>query len=343
MNAYRPQAITMTGATGQLGCALLRHFAVEHPDLQLRLLVRRDSPSFRNPQFQELLTSFRGSVQLVFGDLRNLRLSRSERALLAGSDGGVWHFAANLNLRPDNPTIAQETEAVNLEGTRQVLELCGERGDGRLFYISTAFIAGIQAGVAYEDRLAPGSSFRNSYERSKAQAEQLVQGAMARGVTATIFRPSLVIEDRERASPRSLPRIFAAAIRAVCREGSGIIPLPVSETVSINMVPGSFVTQAMVHLAACRNCGKTYHLTARRSTTFKDIGVVLNRLYPSIRFVHNHPSSSFLGRMLDELKGYWTNGLHFDRSNLEEDLTESLVDEVDWPEIIDRELGPLPA
>src|SRR5260370_36952060 len=59
-------------------------------------------------------------------------------------------------------------------------------------YLSTAFVAGRHRGRFSERDLDLGQSFRNSYERSKFEAELLVRSAMT-DVPITVIRPSIVM------------------------------------------------------------------------------------------------------------------------------------------------------
>jgi long-chain acyl-CoA synthetase len=56
-------------------------------------------------------------------------------------------------------------------------------------YVSTAYVAGDRRGTAYEDDRETGA-FRNSYERSKHEAEALVRSST---LPWTIARPSIVV------------------------------------------------------------------------------------------------------------------------------------------------------
>ena len=83
---------------------------------------------------------------------------------------------------------------------RRLLEFaqeCQAEGGLRCFsYISTAYVAGDHPGSFSEDQLNVGQGFRNGYERSKFEAEQLVSRAAAR-LPVQIFRPSIIVGETE--------------------------------------------------------------------------------------------------------------------------------------------------
>ena len=89
--------------------------------------------------------------------------------------GTVIHSAASVAF--DLPI--EEARAINVEGTRRVLDFAGAVPDlQRVAYVSTAYVAGDRRGTVYEDDRETGT-FRNSYERSKHEAEAVVRSSTA--------------------------------------------------------------------------------------------------------------------------------------------------------------------
>ena len=101
--------------------------------------------------------------------------------------------------RCPSPCPCEDSRRVNVAGTRRLLEfaeLCRERGGLRKFaYVSTAYVAGDHAGLFREDELDVGQGFRNSYERSKFEAERLVREHTDR-LPVQIFRPSIIVGEQ---------------------------------------------------------------------------------------------------------------------------------------------------
>ena len=78
----------------------------------------------------------------------------------------------------------------------ELAELCRRRGGLRRFsYVSTAYVAGTHDGEFSEDQLDVGQGFRNPYERSKFEAEQLVRAYRGR-LPIQVFRPSIIVGER---------------------------------------------------------------------------------------------------------------------------------------------------
>lgn len=345
MRIYCPRAIALTGATGQLGRAWLRTVAAEHPDVQLRLLVRGSSPALRDPQFLTLLKRFRSGVTLIEADLGALRLNAAQITALTSADGGLWHFAANTNLSASSDRAAQQAHEVNGKGTAALLAICEASPPNRFFHLSTAYVAGRRTGRVCETELHVNGPFRNRYEQSKAEAEQAVRDAFARGLRGAIFRPSLVLEDDD-AQAHSLAHLFATAVALSMRHGSRELTLRCPPDAAMNMVSEPFVITAMLQLAAETAGGTTYHLTARKPMTFAAIGEMLNERVPGFRLAFapglraaqlDRPSQ-FLDRVFSDLHPYLTSDIMFDRTHTDRAIGDRLPSEIDWPATVERRL-----
>src|SRR5277367_5353654 len=96
MDAYCPQRLALTGATGALGFAFLRRHFQRDPKLKASLLVRRSSAAFQSDGFQSWLRANEQRVTLIEGDVR--QLGKTELDALLEGDGGLWHFAAMTSL-----------------------------------------------------------------------------------------------------------------------------------------------------------------------------------------------------------------------------------------------------
>ncbi len=89
----------------------------------------------------------------------------------------IIHCAASVSF--DLPL--DEARAVNTAGAARVAELAARtavRGNGlrRIVHVSTAYVAGQRTGTFGEDQMTIGLPFRNTYEQTKHEAEQLLRG-----------------------------------------------------------------------------------------------------------------------------------------------------------------------
>ena len=160
--------VLVTGASGMLGGAVARSLAQRGDDV---VLMQRRPSGLDLPE------------RLV-----DLRDRDAVQSALRGMDG-VIHLAAKVNVVGPWADYA----AVNVDGTRTLLEAAREAGVGRFVQVSSPSVA--HAGrslVAAPAGPADPASARGSYSRSKAMAEQLALAAHGPGFAVIAVRPHLV-------------------------------------------------------------------------------------------------------------------------------------------------------
>jgi thioester reductase-like protein len=266
-------AVLLTGATGFVGMEILARL-LERSDAEVLMLVRAADEAAAESRVGNTLEclfgsehAYRDRVSPVRADLERpgLGLSAAERESLAENVTSVVHSAASISFT----LPLAEARRVNVEGTRQVLELaelCERRGGiENLSYISTAYVAGDHPGVFGEHQLDVGQGFRNSYERSKFEAERLVR-THANRLPIQIFRPSIVVGE-EATGWTAAFNVLYAPLKAFAR---GALPaLPARRPAPVDVVPVDYVADAVFELSRrpVEGC-PTYHLVAgRRATT----------------------------------------------------------------------------
>ncbi len=102
---------------------------------------------------------------------------------------------------------------------------------------------------------------------------------------------------------------------------------------NINMIHSDWVIAAMSDLARLPSGpGRTYHLTAPRSTYFRDIAVILEKIVPNLK-VEFEPdlkrsdlpsASKIFDKAVTEIRPYFDAEIHFDRTNTERDLSPGM-------------------
>jgi nucleoside-diphosphate-sugar epimerase len=151
--------------------------------------------------------------ELLIADLSQplMGLDRARWQALAREIDGIVHSGALTEWgRP-----AAHYEAINVEGTRRVIELA-QAADVPIHLISTIFVLALTEAAG---EVRPENLVRN-YIGSKLASERLVQ---ASGVDHTIFRPTnLVGDSRTGASIR--PQIVQALADFVCRGHAPYFP-----------------------------------------------------------------------------------------------------------------------
>jgi len=197
--------------------------------------------------------------EVLEGDVTkmHLGLSGAEYKRLVSHVTEIWHVAGLYDLSADAATL----RAVNLEGTRGVLELArASRRLERLHHFSTAYVSGDREGVILEDELDIGQGFHDPYERAKFHAERLVRRAMP-DLPATVYRPSIVVGDSRTGEVDRFQGPYYLAILLVASPIGVPLPLPGHGLAPLNVVPVDFVVEAALSLGAnAAAVGKTVHL-----------------------------------------------------------------------------------
>src|SRR5512133_153897 len=198
-------------------------------------------------------------TEVVEGDVEHMHLglSGAEFKALARDVTDVWHLAARAHLGADRG----EMRRVNVEGTRNVVELCAAaRRLRRLNHFSTAYVSGDRVGVILEEELAMGQRFHNPYEETKYQAELLVRRAQAE-LPATVYRPSIVVGDSRTGEIDRFEGPYALAILLVASPLAVPLPLPGDAVAPLNVVPVDFVIEAVLSISENpAGAGRTVHL-----------------------------------------------------------------------------------
>ena len=195
--------VFMTGATGFLGMEVLARL-LEAGDREVICLVRAADTAAAEARLDGVLETlwtdpepYRSRVRAVAGDLTSpgLGMHNGERTELAEEIGAVLHCAASITF--DLPL--EEARRINVEGTREVIGLAREaKALGRLerfLHVSTAFVSGAYPGTFRERQLVAGQEFRNTYEQTKNEAEQIV--AEADDLAPAVVRPSIVMGESD--------------------------------------------------------------------------------------------------------------------------------------------------
>jgi dihydroflavonol-4-reductase len=165
--------VLVTGATGHLGSALVRHLLAQ--GRAVRALVRHNHRGLPP------------AVEQVHGDVRD---APTVRDAVRGASV-VHHLAAVISLVPwDFPTM----QAVNEGGTRNVALACRDEGVRMVHYSSVhAFRPDTTDAMVTETRdFALDPSFP-AYDRSKALGSLAVDRAVAQGLDAVTLHPTGVL------------------------------------------------------------------------------------------------------------------------------------------------------
>jgi len=270
-----PEHIFVTGATGFVGS----HLASRLLDAGhfVSVLARGSKTASAEIRVREVLrdvgTSRFENLKVFEGDisLPNLGLTDAAKQEIVSSAEEVWHCAASLSFQQED---RDEIFRMNVDGTRNVLDLLKQTPARRIHHVSTAYIAGNRPDVALETQIDVGQTFKNPYEESKCQAEMLIAGEQMKGViVASVYRPSIVIGDSRSGRVTHFHGVYAfiralwASLERLRRRApeNGLVHLPLrvlgSEAQTLNFVPIDYVVNGMLEISRrADSAGGTYHL-----------------------------------------------------------------------------------
>lgn len=266
-------SVLLTGATGFVGTELLARY-LERTDRHVYALVRAPSDAEAAARLRTVLAHGRRGdgaklerVTAVAADLERdgLGLSSERRAELARSVTDIVHSAASVSFE----LPLDDSRRINVQGTRHMLDLARDARDAggldRFAYVSTAYVAGTHAGEFHEDQLDVGQDFRNSYERSKFEAERLVRDAAAT-LPVQIFRPSIIVGERSTGWTTSF-NVLYTPLKAFARGRLAV--LPARKSAPVDVVPVDYVADAIFTLATggVEDHAETFQLVAGPAAT----------------------------------------------------------------------------
>jgi thioester reductase-like protein len=243
--------VLLTGATGFVGMEVLARL-LERAERPVIALIRAADDDAAERRLDEVLarlwrdpSPYRDRVHAVAGDVTQpgLGIGGPRRTGITEGVGAILHCAASIAF--DLPLA--EARRVNVEGTREVLGFAREaKAVGRLerfVHVSTAYVAGRHGGTFRERQLDTGQEFRNTYERTKWEAEHIV--AAATDLAPVVARPSIVMGE---ASSGWTPafNVLYWPLRAF---GRGLFDtVPAKLDAHVDVVPVDYVAEALVHL-----------------------------------------------------------------------------------------------
>lgn len=161
----------VTGATGFVGGVLAR---------QLRQAGHEVHASIRDPKKASELSSL--GIQLFPGDVTD---KESMREAMQGVDG-VFHVAGwyKVGVRDKTPG-----EKVNVQGTRNVLELMQELHIPKGVYTSTLAVNSDTHGKVVDESYRFAGKHLTEYDRTKAEAHHIAEQFIAQGLPLVIVMP----------------------------------------------------------------------------------------------------------------------------------------------------------
>ncbi|MGX9133460.1 SDR family oxidoreductase [Rummeliibacillus sp. JY-2-4R] len=250
-----------TGFPGFIASRIIREAFEKYNYDRIYTIVLATQFEKAEKEKKAILTQFPDKeIVLIEGDITKSQLDLSDETMIYLQDQVevVWHLAAIYDLAVPRP-IAW---TVNVVGTDMVNRFVEELPNlKRYMYFSTAYVAGTREGNLLETELIRPEGFKNFYEETKFEAENLVHMLKSR-VPLTIIRPGVVRGDSKTGETIKFdgPYFFLNMIDRLKR--LPVLPYIGNTSSRINVVPVDYIVEASLYLSEkAEAVGTTIHLT----------------------------------------------------------------------------------
>lgn len=321
--------VFLTGATGAIGSALAPLY-LDEPDTHLKLLLRAKHGRALTERLADL-GSFWGMTQddprwlrieVVEGDaaLPRFGIEPDVYALLSRSTTHIVHCAGAVKMT----LPLEEARAHAVVSAEATLELADRNREAgvleKVEIVSTVGVGGRTPGLIPERPMPEVTSFHNTYEAAKAEAEGVVFARWS-DLPITVHRPSMVVGDSSTGRIIHFQVFYHLCEFLSGQRTAGFMPSLVGAT--LDLIPVDYVAGA-IHWSSCtpQTAGQVLHLCSgpREAVKLPDlVSLIRERMLasgealPRIRFL---PLSAF--RVAVPILG-WLSAKHVRRAlgNLE--------------------------
>lgn len=232
----------ITGASGFIGSSLVRRLAA-------------DGWKVRALDLAAPLSSAPG-IEFVRGDIRD---PGPWKKGLAGTDV-LFHLAAALGASSLSGEAFLE---INAGGTESVLGAAREAGVIRTICVSSAGVIGaVEPGVIADEGTPPNP--RNSYDRSKLEAERIALGFAGRGMEVVVARPGWAYGPGDRRTFKVIKAVHDGRFALVAPDRGRQTPVFVDDLVG-----------GLLLAAANGRRGEIYHLTGDEVLTVRRMASII--------------------------------------------------------------------
>jgi thioester reductase-like protein len=259
--------IFLTGATGAIGSALAPLY-LDEPDTLLKLLLRPKRGQTVSQRLDELGKFWEipqddprwRRIEAIEGDaaLPHFGIEHAAYDSLAETTTHIVHCAGAVKMTLPLEE-ARAHAVIPAQAALDLAERCRARGNlVKVEIVSTVGVGGRAPGLIPERPMPEVTSFHNTYEAAKAEAERVVF-ARWNDLPITVHRPSMVVGDSNTGRIIHFQVFYHLCEFLSGRRTSGI--MPTLEGATLDVVPVDYVARA-IHWSSCtgQTAGKLLHL-----------------------------------------------------------------------------------
>lgn len=244
----------ITGATGSVGSAVTE-LVLKNTSASVYLLLRAASDEQLSERIDSLMqfwefspdnkdickriTPLRGDISLP-----NFGLAENVYTGLANHCTHIIHCAGvvRMNLPIEDARNAAVGSAKNII---QLAEACQHHGHlKKVEFVSTVGVGGRNTGVIPEEWIKNKRDFHNTYEQSKAEAEEYIASKIKDGLPVTIHRPSMVVGDSRTGKIIHFQIFYHICEFLSGKRTFGVLP-NIGDT-PLDIIPSDYVAHAIV-------------------------------------------------------------------------------------------------
>ena len=260
----------VTGATGAIGSALIS-LLLEDPNSQVWALMRAESCEHLKKRLEELITFWemdheqaqdaRRRIIPLLGDTDQSKFALSGDAYteITNQCTHIIHCAGVVRMNLPLEVARQHA----LGSAQNIVELalaCQASGSlQKVEYVSTVGVAGKMSGIVPETWITQPREFHNTYEQSKAEAEDYLRRQIEQhSLPVTVHRPSMVVGDSQTGKIIHYQIFYHICEFLSGRRTFGI--LPNLGNVQLDTVPVDYVAKAIKYSCLQQSgIGKIFH------------------------------------------------------------------------------------
>ena len=329
--------IALTGATGLLGSYLLAELLAA--DIPVAALVRSNRRENARQRIESTVHIFERRLGRALPRPVVIESDLCQPLLGLDKDNVDWfcchvdtmlHNAASLSFVAEKNG---EPYRSNIDGTKNVLDLCRKTGISRFHHVSTAYVCGLRTGTIHESDFDAGQEFGNDYEKSKFASEKMVREAsFIRSLT--VFRPAIIVGDSRTGytptyhgfyAPLKIltPLVSPEYVSPETAEEFGQI-LGMKPGDQKNYVPVDWIAEVMSHVVLHERLhGSCYHLAPENCTRMDAMSRIMaegiHKYKPVGKTIGGGQDLSALFQtfleQMEVYKSYWRCDPVFDMSN----------------------------